>query len=213
MRRLDRPQEPRVLAEVRRKPVQLWEDLTPGDRADLQETLQEMQEGCCAYCEERFSEGKGHIDHFRKRADHPERTFAWENLFLSCNSERHCGRHKVALQAESRPDYALLIDPCRDDPEEFLVFLSDGRLVPRQGLSDSDERRAKETLRVFGLDAPGLVQRRRNLGKAFVAALEPVVSEGGSPGESGVEVVIEAFADKAGHPTLFRHLAGGGRDS
>lgn len=127
-----------------------WDAITEADRREIWQQLNEMQGQLCAYCENDISGSskKRHIEHFRQRSRYPQGTFDWSNLFGSCMQAKSCGRHKdkCAYQPED------IIKPDRDNPEAFLQFLSDGKIVPRKGLSANDLHKAQETLRVFNLD-------------------------------------------------------------
>lgn len=107
----------------------------------------------CAYCEGPIFH-MGHIEHFRRKNPHhfSELTFDWNNLFLACGSQNHCGHYK------DRPDAHLynpnnLIKPDDSDPDRYLYFHSSGSVRPRTGLNEDDSRCAAETIRVFGLDS------------------------------------------------------------
>ena len=112
----------------------------------------------CAYCEGPIRYG-GHLEHFRrknrKRVDgYPELTFAWDNLFLACDSQEHCGHYKDRPGADSY-DPDDLIKPDIHDPDDFLYFHSTGQVMVRNngiGMKDEDRRRGSETIRVFNLD-------------------------------------------------------------
>lgn len=113
----------------------------------------------CAYCEVVLC-ADSHIEHFRRKRYFKELTFAWHNLFLSCDDEFHCGHFKDRRDHQPyNPD--LLIKPDEDDPDHFLFFHSSGEVRPRFGLSAADEVRAKETIRVFGLYEPTLMGLRK----------------------------------------------------
>lgn len=115
----------------------------------------------CAYCEGPIFKG-GHLEHFcRKNRRHPdgypELTFAWDNLFLSCDSREHCGHFKDRPAAEPY-DAHDLVKPDQDDPDAFFFFCSSGAVYVRDraGMSDAHRYRASETIRVFNLDCPTL---------------------------------------------------------
>lgn len=117
----------------------------------------------CAYCECAIFH-EGHIEHFRRKnpAHFPELTFVWANLFLACGSHDHCGHFKDR-KSGLHYDPARLIKPDEYDPELFLYFHSTGEVRVRAGLTTLDEQeRARETIRVFGLDAPALSGERAN---------------------------------------------------
>lgn len=124
----------------------------------------------CAYCEGAIYH-EGHIEHFRrKNAKHyPQLTFVWENLFLSCGSNDHCGHYK---DRKNSPPYNpdQLIKPDEHDPEHYLYFHSTGEVRVRHGLEHNETNMANETIRVFGLNEPTLVGSR-------FKALEPYKKE------------------------------------
>nr|WP_219818205.1 retron system putative HNH endonuclease [Clavibacter michiganensis] len=138
----------------------------------------------CAYCEGPIR-AEGHIEHFRRKnpAHHPELTFDWDNLFLACGSFTHCGHYKDGKNS-SHYDPNELIKPDKDDPTDFLFFSSMGSVSPRPLLDAARSHRAKETIRVFNLEEPGLVEKRRNLAQrylkkqeAFFAALGEIIDD------------------------------------
>lgn len=149
MRKLERGPAPRSLSDYRHGHDN-WGSVSAETRTDIWNALEQMQGSRCAYCEAPIVIGNRHIEHFQQRGRHPALTFAWTNLFGSCNREESCGKHKDRCGAYP-PNVPL--KPDIDDPDDFLVFVSDGTIVPRAGLSASDKRRAEETLRIFNLDA------------------------------------------------------------
>ena len=145
------------------------------DKHNVQDALLLMQNFRCAYCECAVDERIGHIEHFRRKNPriHPELTFVWSNLFYSCQqpgkktSLCRCGISKDKQYTKGF-DYSLLIDPCVDNPEDFLVFTKNGSVYPRTNLSDTDRLRAETTIRMFNLreheegNAHNLVVSRKN---------------------------------------------------
>lgn len=135
----------------------------------------------CAYCEGRIYGGASHIDHFRPKArdKFPQLTFAWENLFLSCEAGDHCGHFK---DKKGRPSYCSedLLKPDEDDPDHYLYFHSTGEVRVREGVSEADAQRGAETIKVFGLNCPQLrVARRKAIGfyrERFLGDLEELES-------------------------------------
>jgi uncharacterized protein (TIGR02646 family) len=108
----------------------------------------------CAYCESQIFYG-GHIEHFRrKNPNHfPELCFEWTNLFIACDSKKHCGHYKDRPSAlPYNPDD--LIKPDEHNPDDYLYFHSSGevRVRNRNGMTDQDQSRGSETIRVFNLD-------------------------------------------------------------
>ena len=132
---------------------------TGPERIGIWAKLEAMQGPRCAYCEAAMVDGDRHIEHFRQRYganSYPQGTFAWNNLFGSCNRRSTCGKHKDNC---GQYPQAELIKPDVEDPEAFLVFSPDGSVHPRANLSVADRHRAAETIRIFNLD--GVLQQIR----------------------------------------------------
>jgi uncharacterized protein (TIGR02646 family) len=127
-----------------------WNALSAADREEIRFELELMQGRRCAYCECDLDQNGQHVEHFRQRSRHPLGTFAWGNLFWSCERQDSCGKHKDACGAYNDPD---LIKPDVEDPEHFFLFVSNGSIALRPGLSAPEVHRARETLRIFNLDA------------------------------------------------------------
>lgn len=141
--------------------------LRGADKEQIRSALHAIQGARCAYCERRTGTeaGDGHIEHFRCQSDHPNLDLDWNNLFWSCNDENSCGKFKDGcvrdggLRARFNP--TDLIDPSVDDPDAFLLFVTDGTVQTRAGLSAADARRAQETLRVFNLAESAYLRKAR----------------------------------------------------
>lgn len=151
MHKLNRPGAPACLNRFRARRHH-WRDLNTHDKKEIRDQLAAMQGQRCGYCEVylQIDGREGHIEHFEQQRRSPTKTFDWTNLFGSCDEEGSCGKHKDRVADTYAP--ADLIKPDVDDPDDYLHFLSDGRIVPRGDLNRADLRRAEETLRVFNLD-------------------------------------------------------------
>ena len=152
-----------------------WKIVTADDKQEIWKKLYEMQQRRCAYCEDALRNDKRHIEHFRQKGRDPKVTFLWSNLFGSCNRVDNCGKFKDELPPY---DPADLIKPDDEDPEHFFLFVSDGSVAVREGLSAMDKIRAQETIRIFNLNG-ALSERRRsaiagyvNLGLEFLKMVE-----------------------------------------
>lgn len=134
------------------------------EKKEVREILRDMQHGCCAYCEGGVY-NEGHVEHFYPQNKYPERSLAWGNLFLSCNSRKHCGHYKDSKGIPYHPED--LIKPDEENPEHFFFFHSNGEARPRFDLSEKEQQRAEETLRVFNLNEGALQEKRRRAVKDF----------------------------------------------
>ena len=170
MHKIDRiSPEPQELISAREN-YSRWDEFPSREKKQVRDTLLIMQDFRCAYCERQLhpdnytdaDQWDGHIEHFRRKDQHfhPELTFVWDNLFYSCLIGNTCGKHKDFF-VKSKEDYVLLIDPCKDNPEDYFVFTCTGRIEIRSNLSELDQKRADFTLKAFNLNEPGLVRKRK----------------------------------------------------
>lgn len=164
MYKLSRPISPSCLRKFSYQRHQ-WKDVTSDDKGEIWLKLDEMQGKRCAYCEAAIvtsREGStAHIEHFEQRrlTVAPQKTFLWSNLFGSCNRQDSCGKHKDDQQYRPQD----LLKPDIEDPEQFLIFVADGTVQPKAGLSQADKQRATETIRVFNLNGSLTAIREREV--------------------------------------------------
>jgi uncharacterized protein (TIGR02646 family) len=187
MRRLDRmsvTDPPCLRSPV---PESRYGQLKGHEKQEIRDALLQMQGHRCAYCERRtgFERDEGHIEHFCKQVDCPELQLTWSNMLWSCIDERSCGKHKDKCDRPvgSGPQASFssddLLNPCNEDPDEFLDFLADGTVRPRAGLTASDTRRAQESLRVFQLDASAFLrQSRKDAVSPYMTAIDVMLKHG-----------------------------------
>ncbi|TPN82562.1 hypothetical protein FJ987_16465 [Mesorhizobium sp. CU2] len=147
------------------------------ERSELQESLNDLFEGRCAYCESQV-EGGGLAPlephrplEFAQSSDgttdqfyYTWLTYDWDNMLWACH---RCKRHKenrffvegergylgesVAKLREN--ENALLLDPCFDDPATHLEFLPDGKVT---GLTPQGH----STIKMLALDREELTSAR-----------------------------------------------------
>jgi uncharacterized protein (TIGR02646 family) len=145
-----------------------YADLRGADKSEIRDALLAMQAQRCAYCERRTGDDgrvHGHIEHLWPRSKFPDRSLDWDNMFWSCMDERTCGKFKDNCKwSDGRLKFnpADIIDPAQDDPEEYLLFVSDGTVTPRPGLEPAKRRRAEETIRVFQLNESAYLAKSRH---------------------------------------------------
>ncbi|MCB0164398.1 MAG: TIGR02646 family protein [Anaerolineae bacterium] len=139
---------------------------------EIKTALEMMFGPKCAYCESPVTAvSYQHVEHFRPQSIYPKLAYNWNNLLLAC--PRCNSGHKKArfpLMDRSQPvenvtnpcllddsDNNALIDPCRDEPEEFFEF-QDEWLVCR-----SNNFRASQTRDVCGLNRDDLRGERKKV--------------------------------------------------
>nr|WP_299244195.1 retron Ec78 anti-phage system effector HNH endonuclease PtuB [uncultured Halomonas sp.] len=181
-------------------------DVSTADKKEIWEKLEAMQGQRCAYCEDKLPEDSRHIEHFRQQSRYPQGTFQWENLFGSCEKRDSCGRRK------DRTPYREgdILKPDDDDPDDYLHFQADGRIVPRIDLPADRRHRAEETLRVFNLDHErgALRQMRKSVLQGYLGAAEDLQELAESDESLYFEYLDEELKAIAGQPfeTAIRHL-------
>lgn len=132
------------------KNKKVWSDLK--DKTILNNSLSDEQENMCVYCETKLN--KYHIDHFYKRDLFPNKTFDYENLYLSCDNENNCAKHKDKFGLQ-KYKFESMYNPINIKLEEFK-YTSMGDI-----LGQSDE--AIYTIKVFNLNSKKLVEQRKRI--------------------------------------------------
>jgi uncharacterized protein (TIGR02646 family) len=159
--------------------------LTNAEREEIRKSLLELQGHRCAYCERRTAADRddGHIEHFLCQAEHKNLSLSWSNIYWSCKDEKTCGKHKDKCTKQSgrlaKFDHRELLDPGADDPSQYLLFVVDGTVRPREELDPASRRRAEETLRVFRLAESAYLQRaRQDAVKPYLSTIKSLMEEG-----------------------------------
>ena len=173
MHKLNRSEAPSCLSKHIAK-NHTWDKVYSSQKRKIWTRLEQMQGPRCGYCEIEIPRNgrkrDGHIEHFEQRAKVPHKTFDWHNLFGSCNRSDSCGTFKDK-QTYLPQD---LIKPDIEDPEKFLIFVSDGTVKAREGLSTADKHRADETIRIFHLGG-SLVGEREPVVKPYIETAETLL--------------------------------------
>jgi len=131
------------------------------------------QYGLCCYSEIRPDRlGLGfHIEHVENKSQHPQRTFDYSNLAASALDSQNdlqslkrqgtevFGGH--ALGKSKGVNLTLFVSCHQPDCSRFFAYLSDGRVVPADGLSPQDEDRASYTINLLNLNSPYLQDLRQ----------------------------------------------------
>ena len=123
---------------------------------------------------------------------------AWDNLILACSHCNKLETHLHQDQAHAasslrvsgkgnfftledeatraRPlgsvenERPLLLDPCRDNPNDHLVFRDDGIVVPKV-IEGRASKRGQESIRVYGLRRLELVEMRMEVARTLSLAI------------------------------------------
>ena len=187
MRWIDRGQEPTRVAGYDKRYTKRWIDYQDSKdqtgRPSLAEpqdhewsyfgdTLGKQSGNNCWYCERQCQPVGGWtptVDHFRPRSLFPELTYQWSNWVFSC---RRCN---VENKQDKWSDTEY-VDPCAIDitnrPEHYFDYESEtGRMIAKDGLSESAHQRAWNTIDDLGLSKTDLVNPRFTSIKRFIEEL------------------------------------------
>lgn len=202
MRKLDRGSAP-VPACLQNVPAgRRFGQLGRPEKDEIRHALHAIQVARCAYCERRTATdaGDGHIEHFRCQADHPQLDLTWSNLYWSCNDETSCGKFKDGCVRAGGPrvkfDPDDLIDPATEDPDDYLLFVTDGSVQVKGGLGEDAASRARETLRVFNLAHSAYLRRaREDAVQPYVKTLTWMVQNAPQHLQAYVDSELPSIAD------------------
>ncbi|MBD8590407.1 AAA family ATPase [Peribacillus simplex] len=135
----------------------------------------------CAYCETFIDEGKGCVERYRPNGGtyinedyYPDHywwlAYDWKNLYHACHTcSKNKGR-KFPIQGkpaafstqdnELHDELPVLLDPCFDNPEEYLFFDETGQV-------HSDRERGYVTIALLDLNREQLVKQREETLSSF----------------------------------------------
>lgn len=147
-----------------------WDEIRPV-RQSLRAHILAEQENCCAYTEIRLNgEANCHIDHFLTRNLFPEKTFDYNNMLVSCNTEEYGAKFKDK-QIMAKNDYDDLINPINDNPADYIEFAFTGDILPIGNTS-----KGEKTISFLNLNEKSLLERRKTIA-LFVVQMKNDLSE------------------------------------
>jgi uncharacterized protein (TIGR02646 family) len=151
--------------------------------------LLEEQYGLCCYSEIRpdLLRLDVHIEHVENKSQHPQRTFDYSNL-AACALDSETDLKAFAAQAaevfgghaigkSKGVDMARFVSCHQPDCSRFFAYLSDGRVVPADGLSPQDDDRARYTIALLNLNSPYLLVLREQWWSELDALFEEHIDQ------------------------------------
>jgi hypothetical protein len=174
--------------------------------------LFKAQHGKCAYCEKREEQAKWRdAEHYRPKSHYWWLAWTWENLLFTCiECNREYKKNQFPLVDETTrlpPEAAppgdespLLIDPYapEGDPRAEIVFRRERVQGRERWKPYGVTHRGIETLRICGLDRPGLIEAYNNHVRDLVRpAIEHFVAAAKT---EDARVVVDAWS------RMFRRL-------
>ncbi|MBY3158993.1 AAA family ATPase [Rhizobium laguerreae] len=197
---------------------------------EVRAAIHELFNGKCAYCESPIGTvATGEVDRYRSRGfssnldgsvsqDHYWwLAYEWRNLYAACAACGRCKGRRFPVDGPRAPketpaveidakEKALLLDPCRDDPDAHLAFDDKGLVTPlsKQGAT---------TIEVLSLNRHDLVMARRaalaelletlrqrirsDIGDRWFDELQRIVSDPGQPFLAAKRQVVARELKKA----------------
>ena len=130
------------------------------------------QNSQCGYTEEDIvpDSSRSHIDHYLKRSFFPDRewVFNWNNMITASNCEYYGAKYKD--KTIRKDDYKYLINPVTENPQQYFIYTSAGKIIARNNSSDSIEfLKAEKTIQLFNLNDKALVNKRYTVIKQVLA--------------------------------------------
>jgi uncharacterized protein (TIGR02646 family) len=165
------PAELRKLERLR--PIQKFDALRSEDKEEVRQLLKKEQHGLCVYCERKLVSGGGRIDHIQSQDKHPELTFTFSNLCLSCfgyyPDDGKTKQHSCD-QAKGNHD---LGDLCpREGVNRLLAFNpATGTIGSTLASSDPKLTEIEKTLHLLGLQNIYLCNHRKQIHESLTALL------------------------------------------
>jgi len=131
--------------------------------------LLEEQNMLCAYCEQEIEsdETSSNTDHFKKRDCCARETLEYNNLLVSCKNEFHCENIKDKFKFTHCSEFDKIVNPVIENPDNFFDYGIDGDILVKEGLNETDKKRAEFTIIVFALDNSSLKKERAKIGDSL----------------------------------------------
>lgn len=143
-----------------------WEELNGELRYNMRLHILLYEQDClCGYSEIPLDaeNTSSHIDHFVKRDYDHSKIFDWDNLVASAIDEDYGGKYKDNTYKIKQNEYAQIFNPTKDDMGQYIEYLRDGRIAPRDGIQDAINDKILKTIEVFNLNCRSLKNRRKQL--------------------------------------------------
>jgi len=110
--------------------------------------LSTLTKNHCSYCDlsgVRRGQSSPTIDHFKPKSKFPLLAYTWDNLFLCCTEcQKRISKFDDLLLKPDSSDYTF--------DEYFIINTITGEIEPNKLKSKANQKRAKETIKIFKLN-------------------------------------------------------------
>ncbi|KAA6322356.1 hypothetical protein EZS27_028093 [termite gut metagenome] len=169
MRKINKQEPPECLtAFISRQKPRKWDEIYTPQNHHIYDTCRNTmlimeQDYQCGYTEMPLKKENMHIDHYRKRADFPDKTFDWNNLIVALKDNDFGADYKDNGYKIREKEYSSILNPVTDLAQSYFEYRAAGEIVPAKELSPSEYDKAKKTIEVFNLTHRSLNNRRKKL--------------------------------------------------
>lgn len=147
---------------VHRNNPQNWDELPVDIKNESNEyILNNEQNGLSGYTEKPVTK-KSHIDHYIKRDLNPGLTFDWNNLIVDEINDHYGARFKDT-QIHHLNQYTTILNPVIDPGENYFYYSKTGVIETNPDLINPEKIKAKNTIDIFNLNHPDLVNKRKGI--------------------------------------------------
>jgi uncharacterized protein (TIGR02646 family) len=125
----------------------------------------------CCYCMGSIANGAFHIEHFKPRTAFERLTYSWRNLLVSCEGFSHPTVNGMLVESQGQCGQAkenwfvpgVTVDPQGAAVEAAFRYRLDSKIAAGKTLSRPKKNAIEETIKHLNLNAPSLVERRKQI--------------------------------------------------
>lgn len=128
-----------------------WNDLPFDEKETLREHLHTEQHGLCCYCCKKISTKSASVEHLQDKHQHRKLQFSYDNLLLSCVSNKHCNIAKQSKEIKVHPLHTDCDDSVKMNPLSAQLF------------GDKHKKDADESIDILKLNHNELINHRTDL--------------------------------------------------
>lgn len=125
-----------------------------------------IEQSCLSAYTEKPLGSKIHIDHFRKRNLYPNLTFDYANFLVDDQNDNYGACYKDKSSSATTATFdgkERIFNPASENMTDYVEFLLNGTMIPKQNLAVDIIKRVKETIRVFNLNHKSLKDTRKDI--------------------------------------------------
>ncbi|ELB2743451.1 TIGR02646 family protein [Vibrio parahaemolyticus] len=141
-------------------------------KVKIKETLLQLQNNQCVYCERTFSDiNSMQVEHIKPKSGknaHPDLCFTYTNYAASCiqnteKSKRTCGQNKS--------DKIIEIEPTSPDCNQMFMLNTEGEIHPISNITKRQKHTVRSTVGTLGLNKPHLTLLRKKRIKNLISII------------------------------------------